>query len=146
MPRLLELVYVSTAVRTYDTGDLVSLLRQSREKNARLGITGILLYQHPSFMQLLEGPAEEVHAVYASIMRDERHFNVMKLHERDITDRSFAQWYMGFMLLDPETSEPGWVDASRDDCPLAAPKSSQAVRLLQMFREQRFRAEAGPAS
>ena len=50
-----QLIYVSLATRPMTPGDLVELLTQSRDKNARLGITGLLVYHNREFMQLLEG-------------------------------------------------------------------------------------------
>ena len=52
---LSHVVYVSTASEPMDDEDLAELLAQSRERNARNDITGMLLYKDSRFIQLLEG-------------------------------------------------------------------------------------------
>ncbi len=54
------LVYVSSAVRPFSRVDLDDLLATSRANNARVGITGMLLYKDGNFMQVLEGDEEAV--------------------------------------------------------------------------------------
>ena len=66
---MFRLIYVSTAVRLLNKDELVEILNVSREKNARLNITGLLLYKDGNFMQLLEGRKEDVLALYDVIVR-----------------------------------------------------------------------------
>jgi hypothetical protein len=42
---MFSLVYVSSAVKPFTPAELVDLLARSGEKNARLGITGMLLHE-----------------------------------------------------------------------------------------------------
>ena len=88
------LIYTSTARRLFSDAMLRELLEQARTRNARLGITGCLLYYDGSFMQYLEGPREGVQAVFASIQRDPRHHQVGLLHQGPIERREFADWWM----------------------------------------------------
>ena len=48
-----EIVYVSSATRPFQEAELQDLLLKARENNARLGVTGMLLYIGGNFMQLL---------------------------------------------------------------------------------------------
>ena len=50
-----QLIYLSSATEMFTKEKLLALLEQSRPNNARLGITGILLYSNGNFMQTLEG-------------------------------------------------------------------------------------------
>jgi len=49
------------------------LLTVAREKNSRLGITGMLLYKAGLFLQVLEGDSVRVRELYSKIASDERH-------------------------------------------------------------------------
>lgn len=100
---LLTIVYVSAATRLLDDAELEGLLRGAREHNARQGITGILLYGDGNFMQLLEGPAEAVDALYASIRRDPRHHMVTTVLEERGRAREFAEWSMAYRRIDAPT-------------------------------------------
>jgi hypothetical protein len=103
---LSHLVYVSTASEPMGEEDLAALLEQSRARNERNGITGMLLYKNGRFIQLLEGQEESVLKVFDSIRRDERHHDVELLWLRYALYREFPDWTMGFQNvdeLDPET-------------------------------------------
>ena len=86
---MLAIVYVSSAVKPFSNADLSSLLEQSREKNARLRSTGILLYKDGDVMQLIEGPDEAVTSLAKTIYCDSRHRGIIELIKRDITEREF---------------------------------------------------------
>ena len=69
------LTYFSSAARLFGQSDLKRLLEISRLKNARIGITGLLLYRDGHFLQYLEGPEDAVQATYDRIGLDTRHKN-----------------------------------------------------------------------
>lgn len=96
---LYELIYTSLAVREMANDDLNNILTVSRDKNKRLGITGILLYQNRTFIQLLEGEKEAVCELYKTIQKDDRHTRVATFWEAAIESRNFAQWSMAFTEL-----------------------------------------------
>ena len=97
---LIQLAYVSTAVTFMPREELTSMLDQAREKNARLGITGMLLYKDKSFLQVLEGEPGAVHELYQRIQRDDRHEKVKTLFDENVDARDFPEWTMGFQNLD----------------------------------------------
>ena len=97
---LSHVVYVSTASEPMDDEDLAELLAQSRERNARNDITGMLLYKDSRFIQLLEGHEENVQKIFDSIRRDDRHYDVQLLWLRYAQFREFPDWTMGFQNVD----------------------------------------------
>lgn len=132
MHELYGLLYRSRASRALDERDLLPILTTSLRNNARVGVTGVLLYGPPDappeadpdapispllvpfegpgvFVQWLEGPEEAVRATYHRIEEDARHTEVEVLgdgvHRRD--RRLFPSWAMalemGFPL--PETPD-----------------------------------------
>ncbi len=94
------LIYVSSAVKLMDDDELIELLRQSRAKNQRLEITGMLLYKGGNFMQMLEGRQQTVLELYATICADVRHKGVITVQQARIAQRNFPDWTMGFQNMD----------------------------------------------
>ncbi len=102
---LTSLVYVSLANKDMQESDLAALLSQARRNNEKLSITGMLLYRDRLFMQALEGEEDRINALYERIRQDSRHRDVTTVSIRPIEARSFADWTMGFSLIDNETVE-----------------------------------------
>lgn len=96
---LYELLYTSFASRDMSEADLMELLETARRKNARLDITGMLLFDQQEFMQILEGSRSDVLALYEEIRNDDRHQSVCTVHEGPIAERAFDGWSMAFRLL-----------------------------------------------
>ncbi|MBT2246419.1 MULTISPECIES: BLUF domain-containing protein [Sphingobium] len=94
-----RLLYISTARAILPATELDELLLKSREANSRAGITGLLIVGGRRFLQVLEGADEAVFATYERIMRDPRHFALVKLHDKQVESRSFGTWDMGFEQL-----------------------------------------------
>ena len=136
--KLYFLVYVSVASGDLGEQQLLEILRVSRDNNARDGITGMLLYKDRRFMQLLEGPETAVCAAYARIARDMRHEEPTILLEGPLEERDFADWSMGFQVLDGEAARsiPGYspfLDLRFSVFDFAS-DPSRAHQLLRVFR------------
>ncbi|MBV9938606.1 MAG: BLUF domain-containing protein [Acidobacteriaceae bacterium] len=96
---LISLVYVSSGTRHFERQEILDILQVSRKNNARLRITGILLYQDGNFMQVLEGAEQNLSELMCSIERDHRHRGVIVLLKKAISERLFPQWSMAFKDL-----------------------------------------------
>jgi hypothetical protein len=94
---LVRLLYASRAPAPADAETLASILKQSKENNARVGVTGVLCFCANSriFMQVLEGGRSAVSKLYNRIAQDPRHQDVTLLSYEEIGERSFASWSMG---------------------------------------------------
>jgi hypothetical protein len=92
-----QTIYTSTAVRPFSDAELRELLGKARERNTAIEVSGVLLHQGGTFLQVLEGEADRVGAVYERIGRDARHRDVLLLHRRAVTERNFGDWSMGFV-------------------------------------------------
>ncbi len=97
---MIQLVYLSFFSRDLDAQALEEILAVSRRNNAALGITGLLVVKGRAFLQVLEGEKAVVYALYERIKQDDRHKDIMKISEENITERVFAHWSMGFKNLD----------------------------------------------
>jgi hypothetical protein len=72
------------------------ILEQSRSRNAAAGLTGALMLQESWFVQLLEGEAAAVEAVFARIRCDSRHSDVQITTDNPTATRIFADWSMAY--------------------------------------------------
>lgn len=92
---LVRLLYASRATDPGRHETVHEILGQSQPYNALHGITGNLCYSEKVFLQVLEGGRGAVNALYAKILRDPRHTDVILLHYEEITERRYAGWSMG---------------------------------------------------
>jgi len=58
-----------------------------------------LLYCGEAFIQVLEGEESDLDKLFKIIKKDPRHTNVTILEKKQITERKFANWSMGFKNL-----------------------------------------------
>ena len=96
---MLSIAYVSAATEHVSDADVAAILTQSRANNAQHGLTGALIYHGGRFIQILEGPDEHVKARFAVISADPRHRILQTVREKQIAERQFPQWTMGFRPL-----------------------------------------------
>ncbi len=140
--KLISILYSSTAVKRFSEAELKSLLRQSRENNVRLGITGLLLYKDLDFMQVIEGEELTVQKLSARIEKDPRHRDYNELRWEVIPERRFPDWSMGFRNLRNVDARqiPGYSPFMDDT--LTSPgfqtDPSRAEKLLLLFRDKRI--------
>ncbi len=101
MNNLYRLVYASKNL--LETGDaeasasVAQILETSRRNNARVEVTGALLFNGGAFAQVLEGPRRAVESTFERIQRDERHGEVTVLQCGPAESRGFTNWSMGFV-------------------------------------------------
>ena len=142
---MIQLVYASAATRPFTPEALRLLLNKARARNANFGVTGMLLYHHGSFLQVLEGPEAGVDRILASILKDPRHTTARTLSRATITTREFEAWSMGFVDTSLALSQPaGQVDYHRA-LPALSNADSRARKFLRFFQDGLYR-EAAPTA
>lgn len=99
MNKLHRIAYISTASKLFDSAELRNMLKEANERNAKSGVTGMLLYKDGQFMQVLEGPEEAIRATFRRIEQDSRHHGIMVLVKGPVEDRRFPNWSMAFRDL-----------------------------------------------
>src|SRR3954469_22342601 len=138
---MMQLIYRSAARVRFEQRQLTELLARARVNNAELGLTGMLLYDDGSFLQVLEGEPEPLTTLYARILKDPRHSNIVRLLERDIEARQFGDWKMGFVSVTRLGVElPGYSEFLQLGGDAAA-GGNQALKVLNQSREGRFRSQ-----
>jgi len=94
---MIELIYVSKASKRFTEKDLNDLLSAARSNNTKTGLTGLLLYDgRGTFIQVLEGEESNIDPLYQKIKKDKRHSRVNILWRKEIEQRGFPDWKMGY--------------------------------------------------
>lgn len=134
---MIHLIYISSATSWPSETDLKKILEQARARNLKQNITGMLLYDNATYLQVLEGSDEDVHAIYNSILKDPRNNGNVKLVDKEISQRDFPNWSMGFKRLETCSAEelPGFQDifGGKLDKELAIKNPSKTLGLLMRF-------------
>lgn len=85
--------------------DLTDILNEAQQHNAIHGICGVLFYGNDYFFQCLEGEKQVVDALYAKIVKDPRHKNIVTLSYESIKDPRFNNWNLKYVLQEEKVLE-----------------------------------------
>lgn len=121
-----RLVYVSRAREALTDRDIGEILDTSASNNFERYMTGFLGHNRGHFMQVLEGPEEEVREIYGRIEADQRHCCVIQIVGERIGARAFPHWSMNYHRIDDAHGHPTMVvrrgDVVEDLMPATAPR------------------------
>lgn len=142
---LFQLLYLSRTRLDWTEPELAALTADAQERNARLGLTGLLLYGNGHFLQLLEGRRQPLLLTYDRIARDARHTDLQTLLDAATTRRTFPRWAMGLLNLEVA----GEVDRDRftrivQGLPARQPAVTDPMLALRLLKEFRDHVAAGP--
>ncbi len=129
---MFRILYTSRQTGPISEAELQAMMAASRERNRADGISGMLLADDQSFLQLLEGEAAAVKRTYERIERHPWHTGIEVLLEEDVAERLFADWSMGYARMDG-IHEFALVDEQLDASEQAS-HDEPAYRLLCLFR------------
>ena len=103
--RLVRLIYASDKTQACRLSDMPEMLKRARLHNGAASISGLLCFSRDRFLQCIEGEPEIVNALYARILKDPRHARVTLIDYREVSQRFFGQWSMGYLFeLDREAA------------------------------------------
>ena len=77
--------------------EIAQILATSQVNNARVGVTGALMFNQGCFAQVLEGPQHAVEATFERIQQDVRHGEVALLSFGPAEARGFPVWSMAYV-------------------------------------------------
>jgi len=103
---LYQLIYLSKATRSMSLRETMSIVDSAQERNRDKGITGVLCGGGGYFMQVLEGEHGAVSETFSRIMRDSRHDDLRLIDFSLVRSRTFGDWSMKLINLDPPDREP----------------------------------------
>lgn len=120
----------------FDKAMLAGILSQARRNNARHAITGALICRQDIYLQLIEGPAAAIDALFEHIRVDDRHTNVQLLMQEEASERLFPGWSM----VDDEAQSMFW---SQDEVATGAVEAASPDELRAPFVRLKSKLEAG---
>ena len=144
---LVHCIYASAASPAFHESDLAAILEQSRRNNPQVGITGMLLYSAGSFFQVLEGDPHRIATLLAKIAADPRHAHITTIINEPIAKRSFGDWTMGFVAMNPQelAAFVGMNDFFNEAGCLTGLDDSRTKKLLAAFAAGRWRTRISDA-
>lgn len=95
---ILRLVYASRPIGFTPT-TLLAILFTARKKNKAADVTGCMICRDDMYLELLEGPPNEVIRLFGDIQEDGRHFRATELFRRQAETRLFSDWAMRYDSL-----------------------------------------------
>lgn len=84
---------------------VAQILAASQSNNAKVGVTGALMFNGGAFAQVLEGPRRGVEVTFERIQQDPRHGDVTVLQCGPVEQRAFSSWSMAFVGQSPKGRE-----------------------------------------
>jgi len=138
---LVHCIYTSAQQVEFSQDDIINLLEKARKNNAKLGVTGMLLYDNGSFFQILEGQSDEVNSLFRTIEKDKRHKRIVKIIHEEIESRDFSEWTMGYseLTFDDLKDVEGLNDFFMSGRQYTDLDEGRAKTLLKAFKEGKWR-------
>ena len=84
---------------------LRDILGSAQKHNGQNNVTGFLVFDGTTFLQILEGERKDVIETYDRIKVDKRHKDIHLLEMTDVAQRQFADWHMGGSMRTLEAQE-----------------------------------------
>lgn len=107
-----HIAYVSTAQPDLSAQCIDALLLDARTFNARIGVTGVLLYDGQRFFQYFEGTDYATDQVMSRIRASGRHRQIQLLADAHRQGRELDRWCMGFFHRARPASSSTWKTAT----------------------------------
>ncbi|AMR33773.1 hypothetical protein A0256_21210 [Mucilaginibacter sp. PAMC 26640] len=130
-----NLVYISTSKSILGDDVLLNILASARKYNEAHHVTGVLLYSDGTFIQALEGEAEDIDFIFARIQNDTRHKNILVMMEREISERNFPNWSMGFTKVNKTTADDFIDSMTSTKNILKSQSDDTSIAMLKTFIE-----------
>ena len=96
---LKTICYKSQANANLNLLEFEALFNQTQLKNNSHNITGVLVKRDDVFFQILEGNPIIIDTVYEEIKKDRRHFNILELLNKSISQLSFKSFDIGYAVI-----------------------------------------------
>lgn len=96
---LVQMTYASRVVQPLAPTAVTDILAVARKRNSLAGLTGMLVFDHRYFLQVLEGDRNHLKGLLPKLMQDRRHTDFSLISFRTIAQRHFSGWSMGFVAV-----------------------------------------------
>ena len=102
---LYSICFISNSVRLLQDDELEAFLAISKVHNLVRNITGILLYNEGTFLEVMEGKYVDISVLISKIQRDPRHNNITVMIDQEISNRLFDSFQTGILSSDNEAKK-----------------------------------------
>ncbi|WP_179339555.1 BLUF domain-containing protein [Winogradskyella ludwigii] len=92
-----SVIYQSKAQDNFSPKDIELMLIKAKRKNKKHKITGCIVYSGNKFIQMIQGPKQEITDLYKDIKADNRHFSVITLLEKASKEKIWSDWSMAML-------------------------------------------------
>lgn len=127
-------VYISKAMPDFKLSEIISMLENAKQFNKKEDITGCILYHKKTFIQIIEGEAEKIDALYYRIKKDQRHERVTTLYDGPLEKRLFGQWSMVFYEFSGDRASLHYKRLLFENYIESATISASNQRVFRVFR------------
>ncbi len=132
-----QALYRSHACGNIDSAEISNIISKARVNNAKMNITGLMVFDGKEFQHVLEGPPAAVQTLLHKLFNDSRHTNLELMAATTVEQRDFANWHLAFIdtrkiRLATDRNDPhGPVDFTHT---LSQPGSADAsLHMMRLF-------------
>jgi adenylate cyclase len=100
-----RITYMSRFSRPHSRAQIDEIGVYSARRNATDGVTGVLVTLGSVFFQIIEGEEAAIDDLYARMLHDDRHVDVLCLQAEGTSERLFPEWSMKVIDLDDVTGD-----------------------------------------
>lgn len=90
----------STIASSVIDEEMLKISQQAQKNNQKHNITGILFFHNGTFIQVLEGEKQLLEQLMTRIEADNRHQQINRIIDENISQRFFKAWQMDALNLD----------------------------------------------
>ena len=127
------LTYESNATGNPTEKDMEQLLLEARTNNLKNDITGCLIYYNGGFIQIIEGEKDKIIELFGKIKIDTRHTDVHLFSDDTITQRTFTNWGMSYIIINEHSSNKLEVERLKTNILLLSDLSEQTNTTVLLF-------------
>ena len=98
-PSIMQLIYMSSPSEVLNEHNLLSVVRAAQKSNIEKNISGFLILDDHTIVQLLEGSKKEVMSLFEKIERDSRHHAIKVLYKTVVGKRTMPFLGMGLCFI-----------------------------------------------
>jgi hypothetical protein len=137
--KLQKLIYYSTSVQDLQIAEIEKIIEKAILNNSLMGITGMLLYCSGNFMQVIEGPKDNIQKLMNKILNDKRHYNIIIIQNQSVAKRDFSNWSRGLRIVQPNDlkkyEQCFQIQGDQNDFAIFNNQPSKALDLIRLFVE-----------
>jgi len=94
---MIRLIYSGSLVRSPSREQVSEFLVNTRLRNQRKKISGVLILMGRNFLQVIEGPEVEIDYLYSRLVQETQRYSLILLSRQYIREAVFHSWSLGFI-------------------------------------------------